>query len=815
MDFTLLRLCGAIVCFFVIAYFYFRFLYLDFRANKYVKTDAKACLVGLVQRVEAIDFLPWLLARAPNTARGCRAQGGFLIGLSLAPYAVYVLISLTAIPKSLSHPLTLALSAFIIDMSVGIAARFLYRFSDRFDLLRPLMTLLVTYAVIAMIFLQAYVVTWLFCPVDGGTAAVAAVVGYFFCWLLHCLLKCGIALYTLPQACSDAGIPLTKWLRLTRSLRTLIPKVVGLKNAKHVRFYVNAVWAGILQNLALWISFIARIFIPVPSIVDRLLSVTVFSITRRLRRHWAKVDLAGGSAERVGRASVLLRTFAHDSLLATANCDNPVSIEERIIRGLLSGGHRVVALGKPGEEMPPLGAERYYVPDADWQRVISNWVSQSYSVVMVAGVSRATHWEIEEIIRLGINDRLLILFPLELWDRAEARDTTVDFEKSVSERFEEIGLPGIDRTLLTKGEMLIGAKITADRKLLLLSTSDKSYKSTQEAIKFHLANLQEEMGGSEKTASEKFFLEPNSSGADLKFEEIEGELVPEFLGALSRILPFFTDAFILFWGTAFATAAAGAEHSRIAGVTAAALYFGIFEYVAKGTPGSLIFGARVSGTDGQKLSLFDATFRFAVFWGLVWTLGTLSAVVGSLTLFLPEGVDAFRFVWEWSFLWCFILILVLVISCFRSPDGRSIVDRWFGRMVISRPWSGRFCVLNDDCTADRPKLSKLARWGLGVICFVAMGFGDKIEQNVKDFAYSESGTPLEMVVFATANVKKGTIIESKDVELRPVPTRRKIEGSLVELPVGKMAKSDFTEGIVVLGSEIEGREAQSSSEQVP
>ncbi|MFN8656624.1 MAG: RDD family protein [Candidatus Obscuribacterales bacterium] len=811
MDFFVLRLCGALVCFFVIAYFYFRFLYLDFRGSKYVKTDAKACLVGMVQRVEAIDFLPWLLVRAPNTARGCRAQGIFLICLSLAPYLVWVLIFVTAIPKPISHPLTLALSALIIVMSVGIAARFLYRFSDRFDLLKPLMTLFVTYAVIAIIFLQASVVTWLFCPIDGGVAAMAAGVGYFFCWLLHRLLKCGIALYTLPQACTEAGIPVTKWLQLTRSLRRLVPNVVGLKNAKHVKFYVNAVWAGVLQNFALLLSFVARMFIPGPAVIDRLLSVTVFSITRRLRRHWAKVDLAGGSAERVGRASVLLRTFPHDSLLATANCDNPVSIEERIIRALLSGGHRVVALGKPGEDMPPLGAERYYVPDADWQRIISSWVSQSFSVVMVAGVSRATHWEIEEIIRLGVNDRLLILFPLELWDRSEARDTTVDFEKSVSERFEEIGLSGIDRSLLTKGEMLIGAKITADKKLLLLSTPDKSYKSTQEAIKFHLANLQEEPGAEGKTASEKFFLEPNSSDADLKFEEIEGELVPEFLGAWSRTLPFISDAFILFWGTAVA---AGAENTPIVGITAAALYFGIFESVAKGTPGSLFFGARVNGTDGQKLNLLDATFRFTVFWGLVWTIGTLSTVVGTLTLFLPEGVDAFRFVWEWSFLWCFILTLVLVISCIRSPDGRSIVDRWFGRMVVSRPWSGKFCVLKDDCTADRPRLPILARWGLGVICFVAVGFGDRIEQSVKDLAYSESGTPLEMVVFAKANVEKGTTIQSKDVELRPVPTRRKIEGSLVELPVGKVAKSKLTEGIVVSVSEIEGGEAQSSSEQV-
>jgi hypothetical protein len=58
----------------------------------------------------------------------------------------------------------------------------------------------------------------------------------------------------------------------------------------------------------------------------------------------------------------------------------------------------VVAIGRPGEKVPPLGAARLYVGD-NWKQVVQDYMRKSQLVLMVAGTTTHFAWEIGEVFR--------------------------------------------------------------------------------------------------------------------------------------------------------------------------------------------------------------------------------------------------------------------------------------------------------------------------------------------------------------------------------------------------------------------------------
>ena len=87
------------------------------------------------------------------------------------------------------------------------------------------------------------------------------------------------------------------------------------------------------------------------------------------------------------------------------------SIEEEICMAAGLGDRKVVALGKPGEKLPPLGATRVYETDEDWKGTITDWVSHADQIILVAATTRATSWEKEQISQTGKLRELFIVFP--------------------------------------------------------------------------------------------------------------------------------------------------------------------------------------------------------------------------------------------------------------------------------------------------------------------------------------------------------------------------------------------------------------------
>jgi hypothetical protein len=87
------------------------------------------------------------------------------------------------------------------------------------------------------------------------------------------------------------------------------------------------------------------------------------------------------------------------------------TIEERLARILRRFGP-FVAIGKPGEELPEMGAARMYVGDDDWQAVVSDLLNRPNTLaVLQAGETQGLRWELS---RIGCDlkpEQVLIFLP--------------------------------------------------------------------------------------------------------------------------------------------------------------------------------------------------------------------------------------------------------------------------------------------------------------------------------------------------------------------------------------------------------------------
>ena len=86
------------------------------------------------------------------------------------------------------------------------------------------------------------------------------------------------------------------------------------------------------------------------------------------------------------------------------------TLEEAIERVLRRYGP-VIAIGRPGENIPPVGAAREYVSNAEWQSKIKDYISQARLVVIILGKTPGLFWEYQHLAELSVWGKLVALFP--------------------------------------------------------------------------------------------------------------------------------------------------------------------------------------------------------------------------------------------------------------------------------------------------------------------------------------------------------------------------------------------------------------------
>ena len=122
------------------------------------------------------------------------------------------------------------------------------------------------------------------------------------------------------------------------------------------------------------------------------------------------------------RAPVLfLRSFKDDSAVKiipryadkrnTVELINPnIAFDESIVAQLEQVGP-VVAVGKPGEALPPLGALRMYLADDAWQARVLQLMQDSRLIVLLLGETLGLQWEISQIFKLGYAHKSVFYMP--------------------------------------------------------------------------------------------------------------------------------------------------------------------------------------------------------------------------------------------------------------------------------------------------------------------------------------------------------------------------------------------------------------------
>ena len=90
----------------------------------------------------------------------------------------------------------------------------------------------------------------------------------------------------------------------------------------------------------------------------------------------------------------------------------PTDTEEEQLVGVLSEIDPVVAVGRPGERLPELGATREYIGE-DWQQYVIQLMGRARLVVVRAGATPGVTWELSEAGTRVSPDRLVLLVPFD------------------------------------------------------------------------------------------------------------------------------------------------------------------------------------------------------------------------------------------------------------------------------------------------------------------------------------------------------------------------------------------------------------------
>lgn len=146
---------------------------------------------------------------------------------------------------------------------------------------------------------------------------------------------------------------------------------------------------------------------------------------RRLRAITATETLA-----RDTRAPILfLRAFGTDELpgrqwyFLLSNYGVWESKEQALSR-LFSYFGPFIAIGRPGERLPPLGAARDYLANADWKAAVGSLIERAQFVIIRVGDSDALLWEFATVVAQCSPLRVALYCPIDaMWGkRRRARE---------------------------------------------------------------------------------------------------------------------------------------------------------------------------------------------------------------------------------------------------------------------------------------------------------------------------------------------------------------------------------------------------------
>ena len=128
---------------------------------------------------------------------------------------------------------------------------------------------------------------------------------------------------------------------------------------------------------------------------------------------------------------VLLRSFGDDDLSVVEDVteDGPRTADfEESIEDHFAPFGPFIAIGKPGEKLPTLGAARNYYADTEWHDAVATWMKEARMLVVIPGLTGGLGWELDTIRHSGHIGKLLVLMPPRLPDKESSNGIKTGLE---------------------------------------------------------------------------------------------------------------------------------------------------------------------------------------------------------------------------------------------------------------------------------------------------------------------------------------------------------------------------------------------------
>jgi hypothetical protein len=206
----------------------------------------------------------------------------------------------------------------------------------------------------------------------------------------------------------------------------------GTINAKLLRFLGGAlIGASVLGFILGFAAFqVARVENPgalwkLAGIGLPLVFLAMFAGEKcyKLGKHRGALSAEAAIADDPRPPVVYLRSFQDDPVAAQGSeysgggalwsFVGSIATEEEQFAAVMKEFGPFIAIGKPGEELPKLGAARMYVEDSEWKDTVLDLMSRAKLVVLRAGKTEGLWWEVATASKIVRPEGLLFLLPYD------------------------------------------------------------------------------------------------------------------------------------------------------------------------------------------------------------------------------------------------------------------------------------------------------------------------------------------------------------------------------------------------------------------
>ena len=207
----------------------------------------------------------------------------------------------------------------------------------------------------------------------------------------------------------------------SRNAATILSTLAQLPRDRRL----SAALEPLVSALGMYVlGIVAALFVAIATGIGLLaggLAFLPFALAGSRLMQRARQTLALRSAEvrdRDPRPPVLfVRSFVDDLLELAPKVEyfsrlfrKRLTLEEFLVGRQMTLGP-VVAIGKPGEALSPLGAAREYVHGPGWQDRVRGLLGESSWVVAILGGGEGLKWEYEQILQRDLTGRFILVVP--------------------------------------------------------------------------------------------------------------------------------------------------------------------------------------------------------------------------------------------------------------------------------------------------------------------------------------------------------------------------------------------------------------------